>query len=267
MENLGNQLYRIVNEAIGVLFDQGEMAQLTYGAFDIAARAMQESDEEEIQISFPVGYRPNKTTITSTRTYKKAELLRRYQFLAFNQLSVNGLFQLVTIIEGVLSDIIRAVVLKYPQKLGAKRTLPIKAVLEASSIQEIHMRATDGLINELNYKSPTEFAEAVKALLPVNLLECPAFHKYIEIKATRDIFVHNGGIANDVYIRKTGTHARVKDGMSLPVDVQYFLESYESCIQLIEWLEKELHQHWHSSEYDEKQQQRKKENSEDQKNE
>ena len=94
MENLGNQLYRIVNEAIGVLFDQGEMAQLTYGAFDIAARAMQESDEEEIQISFPVGYRPDKTTITSTRTYKKAELLGRYQFLAFNQLSVNGLFQI-----------------------------------------------------------------------------------------------------------------------------------------------------------------------------
>ena len=43
MENLGNQLYRIVNGAKGILFDQGELAQLTYGAFDIAARSMQES--------------------------------------------------------------------------------------------------------------------------------------------------------------------------------------------------------------------------------
>ena len=252
MENLGNKLYRIVNDAKGVLFDQGELAQLTYGAFDIAARSMQESDQKEIKVSFPIGYRPDKTTIDSTRTYKKEELLGRYQFLAFHQLSVNGIVQLVTIVEAAISDIIRAVVLRYPQKLGAKRTLPIKSVLEASSIQEVHMRATDGLINDLTYKSPAEFAEIIRSLLPINLLECPAFHKYIEMKATRDIFIHNRGIANDVYLRKAGTHARVKEGMKLPSDIQYFLESYESCLQLIEWLENELHQHWHSSEYEEK---------------
>ena len=139
----------------------------------------------------------------------------------------------------------------YPQKLGTKRTLPIKTILEATSIQEVHMRATDGLINELTYKSPAEFAEAIRSLIPINLLECPAFHKYIEIKATRDIYIHNKGIANDVYLRKAGSHARVKEGTVLPSDIQYFLESYESCLQLIEWLESELHQHWHSSEYEE----------------
>lgn len=250
MDSLGNQLYHIVDKARCVLFDQGEFAQLTYGAFDIAARSMQESDQEEIQVSFPVGYRPDKTTIDSTRTYNKDQLMGRYQYLAFNQLSENGIVQLVTIVEAALSDIIRSVVLKYPKKLGGKRSLAIKTVLEATSIEEIHVRATDELINELSYKSPTEFADAIKAILPVNLLECPAFHKYIEVKASRDILIHNRGIANSVYERKVGTHARVKEGMFLPVDVQYFLESYESCIQVIEWLEKELHQHWHSSEYE-----------------
>ena len=251
MDNLGDQLYRIINGTKGVLFDQGELAELTYGAFDIAAKLMRESANEEIRVSFPVGYNPDKTTIESIRTYKKEELLRKYQFLAFNQLSANCLIHLVTIVEASLSDIIRAVVLRYPQKLGAKRTIPIKTVLESTSIQDIHMRATDGLLNELMYKSPAEFAEAIHALIPINLLECPAFHKYMEIKATRDIFIHNRGIANDVYLRKAGSHARAKDGMSLPADIQYFLESYESCLQLMEWLESELHQHWHSSEYEE----------------
>lgn len=252
MDSLGNQLYRIVDDARQALFDQGEFAQLTYGAFDIAARSMQESDQEEIQVSFPVGYRADKTTIDSTRTYKKDELLGRYQYLAFNQLSVNGIVQLITIVEAALSDIIRRVVLRYPKKLGGKRNLPMKAVLEASTIEEIHMRATDDLINELSYKSPAEYSEAIRSILPVNLLECPAFHKYIEVKATRDIFIHNRGIANAVYVRKAGTHARVKEGMSLPTGIQYFLESYESCLQVIEWLEIEVHQHWHSSEYEEK---------------
>jgi hypothetical protein len=35
--------------------------------------------------------------------------------------------------------------------------------------------------------------------------------------------------------------------MRLPADVQYFLESYEVCLQLTEWLEEQLHQHWHST--------------------
>ncbi len=49
-------------------------------------------------------------------------------------------------------------------------------------------------------------------------------------------------MANEIYMRKADSHARVKAGMLLPVDTQYFLESYESCLQFTEWLEKELHE-------------------------
>lgn len=114
------------------------------------------------------------------------------------------------------------------------------------------MRATDALLNELSYKAPGEFAESMQTLLSVNLLECPAFHRYMEIKATRDIFVHNRGIANDIYLRKAGSHARVKVGMVLPADIQYFLESYEHCLQVADWLEEQLHSRWHSSEYEDR---------------
>ena len=252
VENLGNQLNRIINSTQGALFNHGELAQLTYGAFDIAARAMQESKQDEIQVTYPIGYRPNKTAIEITRKYRKDELLSRYQFLAFHQLAVNGLVQMVTLMEAMLGDVIRAVVMRYPKKLGAKRSVTLQIVFESSSIEEIHFRAADILLNELFYKSPAEFAESAKGILSVNFLECPAFHKYVEIKASRDIYIHNRGFANDIYIRKSGTHARVQVGMELPADIQYFLESYEACLQMAEWIEKELHQHWHSSEYEER---------------
>lgn len=234
------------------MFDQGELAQLTYGAFDIAARSMQNMQQEEIEVTFPIGYKPDKTAIPSTRTYHKDQLLSKYQFLAFHQLTVNGLVQLVNIVETMLGDIVRAVVVRYPQKLGGKRSLSIQAVLESTSLEEVHLRATDSLLNELTYRSPTEFAESMQQLLSVNLLECPAFHRYMEVKTTRDIFIHNRGIANDVYVRKAGSHARVKSGMALPADIQYFLESYEHCLQVTDWLEVELHGHWHSSEYEDR---------------
>lgn len=252
-ESLGNKLNGIVKLAMASLFEQGELAQLTYGAFDIAARGMQSSEQEDVEVTFPIGYRPDKVAIPNTRKYRKEELLGRYQFLAFHQLSVNGLVQLVTIIEAMLGDIVRAVTIRYPQKIGPKRTVSLQIILESTSVEEIHLRATDALLNDLSYKSPLEFAESLGQLLSINLMECPAFHRYIEVKATRDIFIHNRGIANDIYIRKASSHARVSSGQQLPADIQYFLESYESCLQIAEWLEKQLHDKWHSSDYEARQ--------------
>lgn len=250
--NLGNQLNQIVYMARAAMFEQGELAQLTHSALDIAATSMQSMGQDEIELTFPVGYNPDKTAIQSTWKYRKEELLSRYQFLASHQLSINSIIQLVTITETMLSDIIRAVVAKYPQKLGGKRSISIQAVLESTTLEEVHLRATDTLLNELAYKSPVEFSEAMNQLLSVNLLECPAFHRYMEIKATRDIFIHNQGVANDIYIRKSGTHARVRSGVKLPTDIHYFLESYEQCLQISDWLEAELHNHWHSSDFEDR---------------
>lgn len=249
--NIGNVLYQLNSRARNALFDQGELAQLTYGAFDVVANNVSSSQDEVIEISYTVGYRPDKTAILCNKKYEKADLLARYQHLAFQRLPINGLLQLVTTVEALLEDLVRIIVTRYPQKLGAKRTIGLQTVLEAKSIEDIHLRATDSLLNELSYKSPREYAESLEALISINLLECPAFHKYIEVKATRDIFIHNREIVNETYLRKTGSHARAKTGQLLPVDITYFLESYEACIQITEWMESELHSHWHSSDYEE----------------
>lgn len=252
--NIGNYLNQIVYSARASMFDQGELAQLTYGAFDIAASSMRQSGQEEIEVTFPVAYKPDRTAVTATRKYNQQQLLGKYQFLAFHQLSINGILQLVILVEAMLSDVLRAVIVRYPHKIGGKRVIQIQSVLESSSLEDVHIRATDALLNELSYKSPSEFAEAVGQILSINLLECPSFHRYLEIKATRDIFIHNRGITNEVYERKSGAHARAKSGQALPADIQYFMESYEHCLQVADWLEEQLHEHWHSSDYEERKQ-------------
>jgi hypothetical protein len=191
MENFGNKLYRLVTNARGELFQQGEVAQLTYGAFTTASQNLSTSQEEEHVLTYPIGLRPDNQPLSGTRTYTKGELLQRYQHLASHQLAVDGLIQLVTIVEALLSDIVRAVILRYPQKLGSKRTIPMQVVLEATSIEDVHLRAADIFLNELAYKSPDEFAESMKSLLSLNFRECPAFHRYLEVKATRDIYIQH----------------------------------------------------------------------------
>jgi hypothetical protein len=123
-------------------------------------------------------------------------------------------------------------------------------VLEAGSIEAIHIHAVDTVLNELAYESPAEMAKTVEKQIGLNPLECPAFQRYLEIRATRDVHIHNRGIANKTYIRKAGQYSRVKVGDHLPVDTQYFRESFEQCIQLTEWWEEQLHDKWHSSEHE-----------------
>lgn len=176
--------------------------------------------------------------------------VRNYQELAFSELALNGIFRLVTIIETMLGDLVRDVVLRFPEKIGKKKTIEMSVVLGAASIADLHVRATDGLLHDLSYKSPKEFAREAESLISCNLLECPAFHQYVEIKATRDIHIHNRAIANEVYLDKAGSHARAKVNRQLPVNLQYFLQSFESCLQFTEWLATQLQDKWHSSLYE-----------------
>jgi hypothetical protein len=49
-----------------------------------------------------------------------------------------------------------------------------------------------------------------------------AFGHYIEIKASRDIIIHNNRIANATYKSKAGEYARAQVGESVVVDAKYF---------------------------------------------
>jgi hypothetical protein len=249
--NIGNEIYQRIGQARSALFTQGELAQLTYLALESAANNVQEGSQEDIEISYPIGYRADKSPMSGSLVYKKQELIDRYAYLGNHQLAINGVYQLVAIIEALMGDVLRKVVLTFPNKIGSKRMIKSSMILAASSIEEIHLQTVDSVLNELAYNSPKDFAAECKNLLSVNLLECPPFHKYMEIKATRDIYIHNQGVANDIYIQKASSHSRVKSGESLPIDTGYFLEAYESCLQITEWLEQSLHEVWHSSELEE----------------
>lgn len=250
MSDIGNQLYQRTQESKNSLFLQGELAQLTYLSYEETVKRINNGQEEEIELSYPVGYRPDKSVIPSTKKYKRDELINRYVYLGENQLPINFIYQLVTILETTLGDLLRIVLKKFPNKIGSKRTIKSSIVLSATSIDEIHEKTIDSVLNEMAYKSPKDYAADFQSLASVNLLECPAFHKYIETKATRDIYIHNNGIANEIYVSKSGTHARVISGQPLPLTNVYFLESFEATLQIIEWLQKQLHDIWHSTVYE-----------------
>ncbi len=250
--NIGNRINGLLRNALVAILTQGQIAQLSYSAIDVMIKKINEEDNPEYNLSYPVGCKPDKTPMFGNRTYSKDEIISQYTELTNSQIAVNGIYQLVTILEAALSDFLREVILTYPQKIGKKRDIKSNMVLSCTSIEELHLKIVDEIVHKLSFASPKDFAEECKSFFSINMLECPAFHKYLEIKATRDIYIHNLGVANEKYIVKADSHARVKSGQRLPVNIAYFLESYEYTLQLIEWLEIRAHETWHSSEFEER---------------
>jgi hypothetical protein len=247
METFGDKLIEIINESRNQLFLQGEMAQLTYISFEQMTIWVDNQKEDAIPISYPIGYNPDKTTMMSQPyNYTKDDLKGRYAFLGLNKLPIDAIYQLVTITETMLNDLLRTILIQFPKKIPNKRKLDIDQVLACDNLDEIKLAIVDTILNEFAYKSPKEYADEFSFYTGVKLLENPVYHQYIELKATRDIHIHNKGFANEIYLNKAGVLARVKTGNYLPVTIQYFLEMYEQCLQLTEVLEKALNDIWPS---------------------
>jgi hypothetical protein len=243
----GDRLNQIAHSSTSSILRHNQVAQLTWSAYHAAVSAMP-SDGSAVQVQYPIGWKDDKPTL-HTAQYSQQYLRERYRMLATIQLPTDLLTQMVTTVETMLLDVIRAVVIEFPKKLNKEKKIELSFVLSAKSIEEVHTRAADALINELSYLSPKDFAKSFNDYVGVDLMDCAAFQRYQEIKATRDVYMHNGGFANQTYLKKSGSHARARDLEKVPIDLVYFFKSSEECLSLSEWLEEQLHEIWRSDEY------------------
>ena len=81
-------------------------------------------------------------------------------------------------------------------------------------------------MNDLKYGNLREWFVALNKAVK---LDCPneeEIDTLAEIKTARDTLEHNGGIVNEVYLRKAGKKARYTKGDQIEIDDTYHLESW-----------------------------------------
>jgi len=142
-QDFGDTLNTAVRYSINLLFEQGEIAQLTYLSLNQMVTNVADGNEESIEIDIPIGYHPNKNPMLSKKKFKKEDLIHKYKFLANTQLSINCTYQLVTIIEAMQNDLLFEIIKKFPKKISSKKMVSVKALLSADS--------TEGLLSNTIY--------------------------------------------------------------------------------------------------------------------
>lgn len=140
-----------------------------------------------------------------------------------------GLFEtnivsMVSRAEAFLQDAVSVVCCAYPQKLGIladKMGIPLDLFLENEERADVVRRFVALRCEGLMFGKPADYLDRAAKVLSIELDE-DTIKDFIEIKASRDIVIHNSGLINRIYLEKAGERRRGNLGDELVIDQAYF---------------------------------------------
>jgi hypothetical protein len=159
-----------------------------------------------------------------------------------NKEFIQSLVFAIATTEDYVSDVIVTIICAYPNKLlistkgavladGQAYTIDIRDMLKLASLDNIIFEKATQRVRDALYASPRQYCSYLSAILGFELDE-NLLARFFELKASRDVFIHGGGVANDLYVSKAGALARSKAGTVLPIDGAY-LRSGVACLKKI----------------------------------
>ncbi len=165
----------------------------------------------------------NQTTGTATTHLELANKSREYVSVQLTEAT----FQLfISIFENFFCDLIRLWLTAYPRNLLGKK-IDFKEVLDAPDKDAITARVVNKEVNELLYDRPAEWFAYLEEKAKLGCPSPAEIARIAEAKASRDVLVHNRGVASKTYVFKAGTLARYTEGQRIDIPEYYHRETWE----------------------------------------
>ena len=101
-------------------------------------------------------------------------------------------------------------------------------IIESASRDDLIERLIEREMQAVSYSRPAAFFVYLERVIGITLRE-DLRDSWTEMKATRDVIVHNSGIVNATYLEKSGAKGRGALGTLIPFDEAYF----EQCVATI----------------------------------
>jgi hypothetical protein len=171
----------------------------------------------------------NRTT--GTRVDEQM-LLGRAQLYVTDYLISSTFQHFVSLFEDFFFALLRYWLAAYPGSLS-KKQLDMGTVLKAPDKTAIVLAVVAKELNELKYERLADWFAYLERLSNLGCPTTDEIERLAEIKASRDILVHNNGIANATYVSKAGKHARYRDGEKLDIPEKYHRASWETINKVI----------------------------------
>ncbi len=171
----------------------------------------------------------NLTTGTMTT---QDDLAGKAQGYVTEQLAEATFQHFISVFENFFFDLLRLWLLAYPQSLMGKK-VDFKAVLDAPDKDTITLLVVNKELNDIQYDRPTGWFAYLEDKAKLGCPTPDEIDRLAEAKASRDVLVHNRGVASKTYESKAGKHARYKDGQRIGIAEQYHRDTWELLRKLI----------------------------------
>lgn len=157
--------------------------------------------------------------VTGTAT-SQADLVSRGRRYVKEQLAEASFQQFISIFESFLFDLLRLWLSAYPQSLAKKR-VEVQTILDAPDRDALLYEIVGREFNERAYDRPAEWFRYLEERANLGHPAPDEIERIAEAKATRDVLVHNRGVANRIYETKAGRLARYASGERIDVTESY----------------------------------------------
>lgn len=197
-------------------------------------------DENE-DIAFRV---PGKKGRVGMAKRNPTELSALFNRFANQELYENLLVSSVSRFEFYLSDVIGKFLRHFPTKLsiGPKggdsgKQVPIHLLVDADDLDDLRDDVIDLRLQAIFHAEPKEYCAYFNAVSELGI-PLDDFGQFFEIKATRDLIVHNSLLVNELYVKKAGDCGRGEVGDRLKVRRDYFEEALSAMKTLSSSIER-----------------------------
>jgi hypothetical protein len=171
----------------------------------------------------------NMTTGTVTTHVELAGKSRGY---VAEQLAEATFQQFISIFENYFFDLVRLWLTTYPKSLSGKK-VDFKDVLDAPDKDAITARVVSKEVNEILYDRPTGWFDYLEDKAKLGCPTQDEIARIAEAKASRDVLVHNRGVASKTYESKAGTLGRYKDGQRIDIPEHYHRQTWELLCKVV----------------------------------
>lgn len=146
---------------------------------------------------------------------------------------------MITVFDEALAKLIRNALVHVPELMNSFGSqISYKDIVAAGNFEELRATIVSQTVDELMWRGRDEqIAWIEKAITKTKISDViPSYDKFIEITERRNIYVHNSGIVNDVYLSKVpksafdGGIAPLK-GDRLKLQSSYFLDAADVLIE------------------------------------
>jgi hypothetical protein len=134
----------------------------------------------------------------------------------------------VSLFEEFVFELLRLWLLAYPGGIPNKDKKPVDLALVIDAVDKDAILGfiIDRELNALRYERPVAWFRYLNDRVKLGCPTDEQIERLAEIKASRDILIHNRGIVNETYIQKGASRARYKLGERLEISEPYLRETW-----------------------------------------